>query len=97
MNFNIGKFEITYLKEKVRRLDEFKKSDKYITYSPNVLSNDSIDLLVLNIKKAIESNNYSEINAFDFVELRIGSHIIMEKFSNVWVMERRSKIIKNLD
>ena len=93
---NIGSFEITYLKEKVRRLDAFKESDLYLGDTTNP-SNESLELFVEKIRTAIKINDYSEISNDNFFELRIGSHIIMERFTNKWVMQRRAKIIKNMD
>lgn len=93
---NIGSFEITYLKEKVRRLDTFKESDMYIGNTSNP-SDESLELFVEKIRKAIEINDYSEISNDNFFELRMGSHVIMERFTNKWVMERRAKIIKNME
>lgn len=92
---DIGSFEITYLKEKVRRLDAFKESDLYLGNTANP-SNESLELFVEKIRNAISTNDYSEITNDNFFELRIGSHIIMERFTNRWVMERRAKIIKNM-
>jgi hypothetical protein len=93
---NVGSFEITYLKEKVRRLDAFKESDMYIGNTKNP-SDESVELFVEKIRKAIETNDYSEITNDNFFELRMGSHVIMERFTNKWVMERRAKIIKNME
>jgi hypothetical protein len=93
---NIGSFEITYLKEKVRRLDDFKKTDMYLGDTRNP-SDESLELIVENIREAIKTNDYSKVNNDNFFELRIGQHIIMERFTNKWVMERRAKIIKNMD
>jgi hypothetical protein len=96
MSYNIGSFEITYLKEKVRRLDAFKESERYLGDTENP-SDESFEMLVENIRTSIEKNDYSNISNFDFCELRMGSHVIMEKFTNKWVMERRARIIKNMD
>ena len=54
-------------------------------------------MVVENIRKSIATKDFSIINNFDFCELRIGSTVIMEKFTNKWVMERRTKIIRNMD
>jgi len=93
---NIGSFEITYLKEKVRRLDAFKESDMYMGNTQNP-SDESVEMFVETIRKAIESNDYSNISNDNFFELRIGQHVIMERFTNRWVMERRAKIINSMD
>ncbi len=91
---NIGRFKIIYLKEKLRRLEEFRDSEEYSSFRT---VGDGVDLIIGNIKSALEVNDYSKIRFDNFFELKftVGNidTVIIESFSNKWVMKRRKVLV----
>lgn len=89
---DIGKFKIIYLKEKLRRLKNFNISKEYSKFKTE---GDGIDCLIYLIEDSINTNDFTEINNDNFYELScpLTNILIIESFSNKWVMKRRKGLI----
>jgi len=84
-----------YLRTKLIALDEFKQSSKYIGGLSKSTDN-SLDLIVLNIKSGVEKEDFDNIVESDFYELRYESTVIMKGYSLQWVTERRKNLITDI-